>query len=228
MILDPIAYAKRCHACQIHGDFIYQAPGHLHPTISSWPFKMCGMDVVGPISPPSSKGHRFILVITNYFSKWVEVIPLKEVKISDIIKFIKHLVIYRFGMPRWIVHDNRPQFVSQAFQRFCNKFKIQSMSLMAYHPATNGLAEVFNKTIGKHLKKFFSKSHRGWDDKLGECLWAYRTTVRTPTKATTLSLTCGSVQYHGSPILLINTPGFSFSKICNILGYVSFPFCSLG
>jgi len=40
MIPDAIAYAKRCHACQIHGDFIYQAPGHLHPMASSWAFEM--------------------------------------------------------------------------------------------------------------------------------------------------------------------------------------------
>ena len=89
------------------------------------------------------------------------------------IKFIKHHVVYRFDVPRRIVHDNGPQFVSQAFRRFCNKFKIQSVSSTAYYPATNGLAEAFNKTIGKILKKFVSKSQRDWEDKLGECLWAY-------------------------------------------------------
>ena len=65
------------------------------------------------------------------------------------------------------------------------------MSSTAYYPATNGLAEAFNKTIGKLLKKFFSKSQCDWDNKLGECLWAYRTTVRTPTKATPFSLVYG-------------------------------------
>jgi len=135
------------------------------------------MDVVGPISPPSSKGHQFILAITDYFSKWAEAIPLREVKASDVIKFVKHHVIYRFGVPRRIVHDNGPQFVSQAFQRFRNKFRIQSVSSTAYYPAANDLAEAFNKTIEKLLKKFVSKSQRDWDDKFGECLWAYRTTV---------------------------------------------------
>jgi len=149
------------------------------------------MDVVDPISPPSSKGHQFILAITDYFSKWVKAISLREVKTSDMIKFIKHHVVYRFGVPRWIVHDNGPQFVSQAFQRFCDKFRIQSVSSMAYYPAANDLTETFNKTIGKLLKKFILKSQRDWDDKLGECLWAYRTTVRTPTKATPFSLVYG-------------------------------------
>ena len=56
------------------------------------------------------------------------------------------------------------------------------MYSIVYYPAANTLAEAFNKTIGKLLKKFVLKSQRDWDKKLGECLWAYCTTVRTPTK----------------------------------------------
>jgi len=107
MISDTITYARRCHTCQIHGDFIYQVSGQLHPTSSSWSLEM-RMDVIRPINPPTSKEHRFILAITDHFSKWAETIPLKEVKTSDVIKFIMHHVIYRFGIPQRIVHDNEP------------------------------------------------------------------------------------------------------------------------
>ena len=62
------------------------------------------------------------------------------------------------------------------------------MSSTIYYPASNGLTEAFNKTIGKLLKKFISKSQVA--GKLSECLWAYRMTVRTPTKATPLTLVC--------------------------------------
>jgi len=65
------------------------------------------------------------------------------------------------------------------------------VSSTALYPAVNGLAEAFNKIIGKLLKKFASKSQRDWDNKLGECLWAYRTTVRTLTKVTPFSLVYG-------------------------------------
>jgi len=61
---------------------------------------MWGMDIIGPISPLISKGQCFVLVITDYFSKLVEVVPLKEVKTPNIIKFIKHHILYRFGAPR--------------------------------------------------------------------------------------------------------------------------------
>jgi len=172
-------------------DFVHQALGHLYPTSSSWPFKMWGMDVIRPISPLTSKTHCFIMAITDYFSKWAKVVPLKEVKTSYVIKFFKHHVLYHFGVPRQIVHINGPKFISQVFQRFCNKFEIQSVSSTAYYPVASSLAEAFNKTIRKLLKKFVSKSQRDWDDKLGECLWAYRTTVITLTKATPFSMVYG-------------------------------------
>src|SRR4051812_32790246 len=112
------------------------------------------MDIMGPISTSSAKRRWFILAITNYFSEWAEAIPLREVKTSNIIQFVKHHVFYRFGIPRRIVHGNRPQFVSHSFQWFCTKFKIQSISSTAYYPPAKGLAEAFAKTIGKLFKKF--------------------------------------------------------------------------
>src|SRR4051812_48456922 len=85
-----------------------------------------------------------ILAITDYFSKWAEAIPLREVKATNVMKFIKHHVIYRYGVLRQIVHDNGSQFISTTFSRFCNKFRIQNVSSTTYYPPANGLAEAFN------------------------------------------------------------------------------------
>ena len=51
------------------------------------------------INPPSSKGHQWILAITDYFRKWVEAIPMKSVTTKDVIKFIKEHMIHRFEIP---------------------------------------------------------------------------------------------------------------------------------
>jgi len=158
MITDAIKYTQRCRTCQIHADFIHQPPELLHPTVALWSFKAWGIDIIGPISPSSTKGHRFILAITDYFSKWVEAIPLIEVKTSNVVNFIEHYVIHRFGVLMRIIHDNGPQFASQVFYRFCNKYQMQNVASTAYNPAANGLAEAFNKTIIKLLKKFISSS----------------------------------------------------------------------
>ncbi|XP_020258994.1 uncharacterized protein LOC109835429 [Asparagus officinalis] len=55
MISDAVAYAKHCHKSQIHANYLHQPPEDLHPTATSWPFETWGMDVVGPISPPSAR-----------------------------------------------------------------------------------------------------------------------------------------------------------------------------
>ena len=114
-----------------------------------------------------------------------------KVKTSNVVNFIKHHVIHRFGVPRRIIHDNGPQFVSQVFYHFCDKYRIQNVASIAYNPAANGLAEAFNKIIIRLLKKFISLNKRDWNEKLSECLWAYRTTVQTSTGNTPFSLVYG-------------------------------------
>ena len=80
-------------------------------------------------------------------------------------------IIYRFSVPMRIIHDNGPQFASQSFYQFCDKYQIQNVASTAYHPAINGLIEAFNKMIIKIFKKFIFSSKRDWNEKLSECLW---------------------------------------------------------
>jgi hypothetical protein len=55
--------------------------------------------MIGKINPPSNKGHQYILAITDYFTKWVEAIPMKSVTLKVVINFIKEHVIHRFEIP---------------------------------------------------------------------------------------------------------------------------------
>jgi hypothetical protein len=70
------------------------------------------MDMIVKINHPSSKGHQYILVITDYFTKWVETIPMKLVTSKDVVNFIKEHVIYRFGIPQTITTDGGSVFIS--------------------------------------------------------------------------------------------------------------------
>lgn len=115
------------------------------------------MDVVGPISPPSSRGPQSNLPITNYFSNWVEAISLKEVKASNAVQFVKHHILYRFGVIKHIIHDNGLQLSGHTIQCFCNMFRIQRVSSMAYYLLANDFAEGFNKTITRLLKNLSPK-----------------------------------------------------------------------
>ncbi|XP_059635981.1 uncharacterized protein LOC132278189 [Cornus florida] len=99
MLKDCITYAKGCQACQRHGP-IHRAPAiELQPIIKPGPFRGWVMDLIRKVYPPSSKQHCFIIVVTDYFTKWVEAVPMKSVHQEDVIRFIKQHIIHRFGIP---------------------------------------------------------------------------------------------------------------------------------
>ncbi|CAM8947778.1 unnamed protein product [Rhodiola kirilowii] len=191
IVQDCIDFAKKCNACQFSTNFIHQPPEPLHPTVTSWPFEAWGLDVVGPINPKASNGHTYILAATDYFSKWAEAVTLREVKKENVVNFIKKHIIYRHGVPQRIVTDNGKPFFNQLMTSLCEKFKFKQYKSSMYNAPTNGLAEAFNKTLCNLLKKVVGKSKRDWHEKIGEALWAYRTTYRTPTQATPYALVYG-------------------------------------
>lgn len=104
-----------------------------------------------PIDPPTSKGHYFILIIMDYFSKWVEDIPLRKVKVHNIFSFYKNHIAYRFGVPYQIT-DNGFTLRSIKINNFNRCHDIDWHYSMIYYPKVNGLAKVFNKMLILILK----------------------------------------------------------------------------
>ncbi|KAL0285768.1 UNVERIFIED_CONTAM: hypothetical protein Sangu_2765300 [Sesamum angustifolium] len=185
MVKDCINYARKCQACQFHANLIHQPPEPLYPTVGSWPFDPWGLEVVGPLTK-STRGHLYILIATDFFSKWAEAVPLKEVKKDNVVDFIRTHIIYRYGVPR----HGKP-FCNSLIDKIGQNFSFKQRNSSMYYVVANGLAEVFNKTLCNLLKKVVAKSKRDWHERIGEALWAYRTTVRTPTQATPYALVYG-------------------------------------
>ncbi|KAL0288337.1 UNVERIFIED_CONTAM: hypothetical protein Sangu_2662900 [Sesamum angustifolium] len=120
MVKHCIDYARRCQACQFHANLIHQLPEPLHPTVASWPFDAWGLDVVGPLTK-SFGGHLYILAATDYFSKWAEAVPLKEVKKENVADFICTHIIYRYRVPRHIITDNGKPFCNSLIDKVMSK-----------------------------------------------------------------------------------------------------------
>ena len=89
------------------------------------------MDLIGKIYPTSSKGHKFILVAIDYFTKWVEAMPLKKAKQKDVIQFIKEHIIPRFGIPQSITIDQGTMFTRDEMTYFAKDYGIQ---LIRFNP----------------------------------------------------------------------------------------------
>ncbi|XP_008229457.1 PREDICTED: uncharacterized protein LOC103328826 [Prunus mume] len=191
MVKDCMDYVKKYQACQFHANFIHQPPEPLHPTITSWPFDAWGLDVMGPIAPKSSDGHSYIIAATNYFSKWAEAVPLKEVKKENAVSFIKVNIIHRYGVPRYIITDNGKPFSNRLMDKLCEDFGFKQCNSSMFNAPANGLAEAFNQTLCNLLKKVVRRTKKDWHERINEALWVYRTTYQMPTQATPYSLVYG-------------------------------------
>jgi hypothetical protein len=163
----------------------------MNPIIKPWPFRGWGMDMIGKIHPASSKKHEWILVITDYFTKWVEAVPMKKVKSEDVIKFVKEHVIHRFGIPQTITTDGGSVFVSKEFRTFCDDMGIKLIRSSPYYAQANGQAEASNQSLIKLIKRKIDENPRDWHEKLSEALWAYRMSCHGAIKTSPYQLVYG-------------------------------------
>ena len=113
MEADCCQFMCRCHNCQIHGNLMHAPPQQLHSMSLPWPFSTWGIDVIGAIYPAASNGHRFILVVIDYFTKWVEAASYKAVTAVAMEKFIRNNIVARYGVPHSIISDNGTNFIAK-------------------------------------------------------------------------------------------------------------------
>ena len=142
---------------------------HLTNITSPWPFSTWGINIIGPL-PPSKKQLKFLIVAIDYFTTWVEAEPLAIITEAKIQNFVWKNLVCRFGIPQVIISNRQ----------------------MARHPQANGQTEVTNQTLLKLIKTRLEGAKGAWLDELPGVLWAYRTTVRTPTGETPFKMAFGT------------------------------------
>ena len=146
---------------------------------------------MGPF-PQATGNRRWLIVRTDYFTKWVEAEPLSNIRDVDAKRFIWRNIVTRFRVPQTLISDNGLQFDSKAFQRYCGKLGIRNRYSTPTYPQGNGQAEATNKAIVSRLKKMFDDAKGRWVDELPHVLWTYRTTPRILTRETPFSMTYGA------------------------------------
>ena len=106
---------------------------------------------MGPL-PLAMGQQKFMLVATNYFTKWAEAEAYAQVTTTHFIQFVQKNIVCRFGVPHLLISDNDPQFISKAFQQFCTEYGNKNAYSSPRYPQSNGQAEVTNKTLLRYLK----------------------------------------------------------------------------
>jgi ribonuclease HI len=130
MVADCIKYQKGCEACQWFRNVQLAHAGVMNSIMKPWPFRGWGLDFISEIHPGSSKGHQFILVAMDYFTKWTEVVPLRNMTHQEVISFVQEHIIYWFGVPQSSTTDQGPLLMLHQFREFTESMKIKLMNFL--------------------------------------------------------------------------------------------------
>jgi len=170
---DVTHYCKSCDVCQktINKGSVPKVPLDKMPLIDK-PLKRVAIDLVGPISPRSEAGHRYILTLVDFATPSHEAVPLKNINTETVAEALVD-IFSRLGVPQEILSDLGTQFVSECMKEVTRFLSIKQLTMTRYHPTCNGLTEKFNGTMKSMLKRLCSEQPRQWHRHINPLLFAY-------------------------------------------------------
>jgi hypothetical protein len=194
VVADASEIVRTCERCQFYTRKTNLHAHALQTIPVTWPFTVWGLDILGPLRKAPG-GYTHLKVSIHKFSKWVEVRPITNLRAEQAVTFFTD-IIYRFGVPNFIITDNGSQFTGRKFLEFCGKFHIHVNWAAVAHPQTNGQVERTNDMILQGLKpRIFdrlNKSGRKWLQELPAVVWSFRTTPSRATGFTSFFLVYGA------------------------------------
>jgi hypothetical protein len=170
-------YCRGCVGCQKAKPSNKPPTGLMQHTETNIPGQMIGLDLLGPL-PRSTRGHEYLLVSVDYFSKWVNLVPLKSAKTRPIGEAMFDICC-RFGFPKAVLSDNGPQFISKVWETFWEKLGTKTKHTTPYHPQTN-LTERVNRVLVSMLRTY-TDEHKNWDARLSALQFAINSAVSEST-----------------------------------------------
>src|SRR5215216_1582249 len=155
----------------------------------TWPFAVWGLDMVGPLKGGSHK-KKYLLVMVDKFTKWIEAKPVKTAEAGPVIDFISG-VVHRYGVLHSIITDNGSNFIAEEVKTWCAQLGIKLDHASVYLPQTNGQVERANGLIMSGIKPrlvcSLRQSDKHWVEELDSVLWGLQTTPNRTTGYTPFS-----------------------------------------
>ncbi|UYV77347.1 hypothetical protein LAZ67_15000588, partial [Cordylochernes scorpioides] len=174
-------YVAHCPDCQRRKRQPQLPPGLLQPIpVPIAAFEKVGMDLLGRF-PTSMCGNRWIIVCTDYLTKFAITKALPTSESVEVAKFFIKDVILKHGAPREVITDRGRNFTSSMIRELNKHCRIIHRTTTAYHPQTNGLTERLNKTIADMLSMYVDVNQKDWDEILPFVTFAYNTAKQEST-----------------------------------------------
>ncbi|CAF1425819.1 unnamed protein product [Adineta ricciae] len=186
---DVYKYVQGCISCQ---QFKYNTqplsmPMQLHMVTEPW--HTIGVDIMGPF-PITQRQKQYLLVVVDYFTRWVELFPLRTTTSNTIANVLVDQVFCRYGTPFFILSDNGPQFIAELFSEVLKSLRMGHKLTANYHPQTN-MTERVNRTLKQQIRIYAQQNHKAWDAEIQKLAFAIRTSVNETTGETPAFLNFG-------------------------------------
>ena len=138
------------------------------------------MDLVGPLTP--SRGCKYILTITDAFTRYTELVAIPDKETITIAKALLDQWILRHGFYEQVVSDHGGEFVSEVMDDLNTILKMRHHVISPYSPHINGQVERVHKTMGMYLRTYCEDTPAEWTDFIHSLRFALNTRVHSSTK----------------------------------------------
>ncbi len=220
VVSDVTRFCRSCDVCQrtIPKGRVSKVPLGEMPIIDE-PFQRVAVDLIGPIYPTSERGHRYILTIVDYGTRYPEAVPLKKIETENVAEALFE-TFCRVGFPKEVLSDRGSQFVSGLMAEVCRLVSVKQLFTTPYNPKCNGLCERINGVLKGMLKKMCEEKPKDWDRYLPAVLFAYREVPQASTGFSPFELLYGRTVRGPMQILKELMTGSDTPETTNTYQYV--------
>ena len=177
MLTDIIKYVSVCTTCQqVKRAQRYPPPQAVRLAVRPW--QQIAIDAVGPL-PVTKNNNQYIIDVVDHFTRYIEGWAVPEIDMASIAKAIIDKIICRYGLFEVLISDRGSVFTGTLIAHVYKLLRIHKVTTTAYHPQSNGMIEVFHRTLKQTLKLWSLEYEEEWDDLLPFAIFAYNTAYHT-------------------------------------------------
>ena len=176
MYRDIVNWVSSCEVCTQRKRNHNPVRAHVTPMPISSPFERISTDILGPLPVCSDTKNKYVLVFVDYFTKYAEMIPIKNIDARTIAdEFLKNIAC-RHGVPKFLHSDRGTQYLSHIVREVCKLLEVKKTQTTSFHPQCNGQSERMMSVILDALSKYVDDKHDDWDKDIPFVQFVYNTT----------------------------------------------------
>ncbi|GFU30666.1 hypothetical protein TNCV_109261 [Trichonephila clavipes] len=147
-------FVQTCKGCQLRKPEKIGDRAPITPIVRpELPFENVNIDVIGPIQPPSGRGHKYVLFMMDQHTPWPEAVPLRSLTAKTVCDSLLQ-TFSRTGIPSIIASDQGTNFKSALTQAFTKRIGSSPRFSCPGYPASNRLVERWNEVLKDMIHRY--------------------------------------------------------------------------